>query len=130
MRVTKVLATTLLRKSTRRVKHGEKVTKEQAEKWLKEDIKKAHTTVDRLVKIKLNNNQKNALVSLVYNVGEGNFKKSKALKALNSGDIETFLKEAFDPKIGFVKAKKGGRILKGLVNRRSAEKELFLKGTK
>ena len=116
--------------STRRVKHGEKVTKEQAEKWLKEDIKKAHTTVDRLVKIKLNNNQKNALVSLVYNVGEGNFKKSKALKALNSGDIETFLKEAFDPKIGFVKAKKGGRILKGLVNRRSAEKELFLKGTK
>jgi lysozyme len=116
--------------STRRVEHGEKVTKEQAEKWLKEDIKKAHTTVDRLVKIKLNNNQKNALVSLVYNVGEGNFKKSKALKALNSGDIETFLKEAFDPKIGFVKAKKGGRILKGLVNRRSAEKKLFMKGTK
>jgi GH24 family phage-related lysozyme (muramidase) len=116
--------------STRRVKHGEKVTKEQAEKWLKEDIKKANTTVDRLVKIEINNNQRNALVSLVYNVGEGNFKKSKALKALNSGDIETFLKEAFDPKIGFVKAKKGGRILKGLVNRRSAEKELFIKGTK
>ena len=116
--------------STRRVKHGKKVTKEQAEKWLKEDIKKANTTVNRLVKIELNNNQKNALISLVYNVGEGNFKKSKALKALNSGDIETFLKEAFDPKIGFVKAKKGGRILKGLVNRRTAEKELFMKGTK
>ena len=67
---------------------------------------------------------------MVYNVGAGNFKKSKALKALNSGNIETFLKEAFDPKIGFVKNRAGGRILKGLVNRRAAEKELFLKGTK
>lgn len=116
--------------STRRVKFGEKVTKKQAEKWFKEDIKKATTAVGRLVKIELNNNQRNALISLVYTVGPGNLKKSKALKALNSGDMKTFVKEAFDPKVGFVKDKSGGTILKGLVKRRAAEKKLFLKGAK
>ena len=82
--------------------------------------------VDRLVKIKLNKDERNALVSLLYNIGDGNFAKSKALKALNKGDKKTFLKEAFDPKIGFVKS--DGKVLKGLVNRRAREKQIFTKG--
>ena len=112
--------------STGRVKKGEKITKAQAKKWFKEDIIKANKDVDRLVKIDLNKDQRNALVSLVYNVGEGAFAKSNALKALNSGNIKTFLKEAFDPKKGFVKA--DGKIVNGLVRRRAREKSIFTKG--
>ena len=115
--------------STRRVKNGEKVTKEQAEQFFQEDLAVAEKAVDRLVKVDLTPNQRSAVVSLVFNVGEGNFKKSKALKALNSGDFDTFIKEAFDSKIGFVKDKKGGKILKGLVKRREAERKLFEGGT-
>ena len=74
----------------------------------------------------LDNNQKAALVSLVYNIGQSKFLESKAYKdGLAVGNIDTFKKEAFDPEIGFVKDKKGGTILDGLVNRRNAEKELF-----
>ena len=90
-------------------------------------IREAEKAVDSLVKVDLTPNQKAAIVSLIFNVGQGNFKKSKALKALNKGDIDTFLKEAFDPKIGFVKS--GGKVLNGLVTRRQAEKQLFLGGT-
>ena len=66
-----------------------------------------------------------SLTSLIYNVGKGNWEISKAKTNLESGDIEGFLKEAFDPKIGFVKANK--KIFKGLVNRRAAERSLFIK---
>tara|TARA_R100000951_G_scaffold95483_2_gene84538 strand:- start:4102 stop:5532 length:1431 start_codon:yes stop_codon:yes gene_type:complete len=113
--------------STGRVKKGEKITKEQAEEYLQEDIAVAEKAVNSLVKVNLTPNQKAAVVSLVFNVGQGNFKKSKALKALNKGDMETFMKEAFDSKVGFVKS--GGKVLKGLVKRRKAEKELFMRGT-
>lgn len=113
--------------STGRVKKGEKITEEQAEQYLQEDIAVAEKAVDSLVKVDLTPNQRAAVVSLVFNVGQGNFKKSKALKALNSGDIETFIKEAFDSKAGFVRS--GGKVLKGLVKRRKAEQELFMRGT-
>jgi len=109
--------------STKRVKIGEKISKEQAEQWFKEDLTVAEKAVDKLVKVDLNNNQRVAIVSLIFNIGEGNFKKSKALKALNEGDFDMFIEEAFDSKKGFVKS--GNRILKGLVKRRQAEKKLF-----
>lgn len=113
--------------STGRVQKGEKITKEQADQFLKEDISEAEKAVDSLVQVDLTPNQKAAVISLVFNVGQGNFKKSKALKALNKGDMETFMKEAFDSKVGFVRS--GGKVLKGLVKRRKAEKELFMGGT-
>jgi len=74
----------------------------------------------------LDNNQKAALVSLIYNIGQSKFLESKAYKeGLAVGNIETFKEEAFDPEIGFVKDEPGGKILPGLVNRRKSEKELF-----
>ena len=77
-------------------------------------------------KLNLDNNQTAALTSLIYNIGEDKFKKSDAWnKGLRVGDIDRFKKEAFDETIGFVKDKKGGRILNGLVNRRREEQKLF-----
>ena len=63
------------------------------------------------------------MTSLIYNIGEGNWSISDAKKNLESGDITGFLKEAFDSKIGFVKANK--KIFKGLVDRRAKERDLF-----
>lgn len=76
-------------------------------------------------KFKLNANQKEALTSLIFNVGLGAWKKSKARKAILKGDTKTFLIEAFDPKIGFLTKNK--KFLKGLQKRRKDERTLFLR---
>jgi lysozyme len=107
-------------------KDGSPMTKEEADKAVIVQLIKANKAVDRLVKVDLNEHQRNALVSMLSNVKTARFAKSNALKALNNGNIKTFLKEAFDPKIGFVKA--GGKISNGLVRRRAREKQIFTKG--
>lgn len=75
--------------------------------------------------LNLNKNQIESIASLVYNIGQGRFKNSKAYENLLKGDLEGFKKEAFDSKEGFVKDKKGGKIIEGLVTRRQEEKKLF-----
>jgi GH24 family phage-related lysozyme (muramidase) len=79
--------------------------------------------LDGVVTADLNANQKAALTSLVYNVGKGSFKKSKALKALNKGDMDEFRSQAFSKNKGWVKSK--GKFLQGLYNRRMKEQALF-----
>jgi len=103
----------------------------EMELQFKERIQKDIDFVNKLTdakgkRLNLDINQKAALTSLVYNIGQTGFLNSKAYKeGLAVGDIDRFKKEAFDSKIGFVKDKKGGTILDGLVNRRQAELELF-----
>lgn len=76
--------------------------------------------INNLVKVELNQNQFDALVSFCYNLGMGNFKTSTLLKKINLGDFkgagEEFLK--WD--------KANGKPLAGLTRRRQKEKELFL----
>lgn len=62
-----------------------------------------------------------ALASFTYNLGEGNLSKSTLLKKLNAKDYKGAAAEF--PKWN----KAGGRVLAGLVKRRKAEMELFLK---
>lgn len=69
----------------------------------------------------LNENQKSALCSLIYNVGQGAFNRSKCKKAIEAGDWQTAYKE-WD----WVTA--NGRIMPGLVLRRQEEKRLFFEG--
>lgn len=103
------------------VKEGDVITKEQAEKYLKKDVISFENTVNGVVKVKLNQNQFDALVSLVFNIGSGAFKKSTLLKKLNAGDYDS----ASEQFLVWVKA--GGQTLKGLVNRREQERALFRK---
>jgi len=63
-----------------------------------------------------------AFVSLTYNIGVGAFCRSTARRRLNAGDISG----ACDAATWFNKA--GGRTIRGLINRRSAEHELCLEG--
>ena len=103
------------------VTQGTKITQEKAESLLKSDLTVHCNNVSKLVKVKLNQNQFDALVSFEYNIGYGNLSSSTLLKLLNQGDY-TGAANQFDK---WVYA--GGKVLAGLQKRRKAEKELFLK---
>ena len=70
---------------TNGVKKGDKITEEQAEDFLVNDLLYSERIVNKMVKVKLNQNQNDALVSFVFNVGSGNFINSTLLKKLNAG---------------------------------------------
>lgn len=109
---------------TKGVKEGDMITESEAQKLLIEELKEYEQAVLKLVKVELNQYQFDALVSFVYNLGESNLKKSTLLKELNKnnyiGASEQFTAWVFA----------GGKKLNGLVKRREAEKELFLKEKK
>jgi len=96
------------------------ISKEQAETIIIQDVNTSEQAVSRLVKIPLNQNQFDALVVFVYNIGIEAFEKSTLLKDLNAGNIPAALLEWGRWVYG------GGKILEGLVARREAEKALFL----
>lgn len=66
----------------------------------------------------LTDNQKEALVSLIYNIGWPAFSKSKCYKAIQKGDWATAYQE-------WDWIKGGGKVLLGLIKRRTEEKYLF-----
>lgn len=105
------------------VSEGQTLSESDALDYLKADIKPAADAVDRLVKVPLNQNQKSALNSFTYNLGQGNLGSSNLLKRLNAGeDPNTVAREEL-PKWN----KGGGKVLNGLIRRRAAEVELFTK---
>lgn len=100
---------------------NEKITKKKATEYLIDHVeKRAAAPIELRVKVDLTDNQFGALISLVYNIGSGNFSQSTLLKLLNKKDYEG----AADQFQWWRKG--GGQILPGLVRRREAEKELFL----
>ncbi|MNG43661.1 Lysozyme RrrD [compost metagenome] len=104
-----------------RVKRGDKCTEAQAEQYLRNDLIAFENTLNQLVKVPLNQNQFDALVSFTYNLGETNLRSSTLLKKLNAKDYKGAAAE-------FLKWNKaGGKVMNGLVKRRKAEMELFLK---
>lgn len=105
---------------TKGVKEGDTCTIAQAEELLKQDLKIFECEIQDLVKVKLNQNQFDALVSFIYNVGAGAFQDSTMRKFINAGHFPLAAGQ-FDR---WVYAK--GVKLNGLVKRRAAEKELFL----
>lgn len=98
------------------------ITKEQATNMMMSEIIKNERSINRLVKAFINQNQFDALISFVYNLGAGNLQASTLLRKLNNLD---FLGAADE----FPKWRKaGGRVLQGLVRRRLMERNLFLGG--
>ena len=101
----------------------QKITKVKAEELLAVDMLIAAGHVDRLVKRHLSDGQRCALVSFVFNLGGGAFKRSTLLRRLNErhdGLVPTEL-------LRWVRG--GGIVLAGLVTRRLAEAQLFWRGT-
>lgn len=102
---------------------GDTCTRQEAEEFLIEDLRHAENIVNAQ-KLDLNQHQFDALVSLVYNIGSGNFQDSTLLKMLKQDTIaRESLKEAWS-RWKYA----GGVVQKGLVRRRAAEYQLYRHG--
>lgn len=104
-----------------KVKKGDTCTLDQAKSYFAHDLKRFESSVNNLVKVPLSQNQFDALVSLVYNIGQTAFSESTLLKKLNAKDYQGAADQF--PRWN----KGGGKVLKGLVRRRADERALFLK---
>jgi len=104
---------------TKDVKVGDKITKAIADSLLAEEMHEYEGYVNNAVKVDLNQDQFDALVSWTYNLGGGNLNASTMLKVVNSGDFEGVPAQ--------IKRwnKAGGKVLEGLIRRREAEANLF-----
>ena len=103
------------------VSHGLTITKAKAESLLRSDLKIAEDAVSALVKVGLSDNQYGALVSFVFNVGVGAFRKSTLLRKLNAGDYAAVPAELMRWN------KVGTKAVEGLTNRSAGEVALWNK---
>lgn len=101
------------------VKNGRIITENEADRLFLQDVMDACKDVETLVKVRLNDNQFSALVSLVFNIGEGQFKNSTMLRKLNQSNYPAASAEFKRWK--YCK----GKVLAGLVKRRQKEEDLF-----
>lgn len=104
---------------THGVRLGQIISQKQADDLLFEDLDQFVKAVNRLVIVPLNQNQFDALVSFVFNIGIVAFASSTLLRLLNQ--------QAYNGAADQFKRwnKGGGKVLKGLVRRRQAEEDLF-----
>ena len=97
-----------------------KITQKQADLLLKYDVIPREKAVERLCTVPLSQNEFDALVSFVFNLGAGCFQRSTIRQKLNRGD------RAGAAKVLLRYNRAGGKVIKGLVNRRMAEFKLFM----
>jgi lysozyme len=108
---------------TKGVKKNMRITKEEAENLLRDDLRSFEAEVKNMVDVPLSQYQFDALVSFVFNLGAANFKSSTLLKKLNAGDYAAVPAQL----MRWNKARVGGKLqpLTGLTRRRTAEAALF-----
>lgn len=101
------------------VKPGMLISKVQAEEYLKADLIAFERYLNGLG-LALNQNQFDALVSFIYNVGTGNFSNSTLLRKVRANPQDNSIMDEF---LRWVYSK--GRVLPGLQRRRLAEMKLY-----
>ncbi len=101
------------------VQEGDVITEQQADEMLVEELYEYENYINTLVNVPLNQNQYDALVSWVYNLGSSNLQASTLLKVLNAGDYDNVPEQIMRWN------KAGGKVLEGLTRRRQAEADLF-----
>lgn len=104
---------------TKGVTEGMKITHEEGEAYLKDDLRRFETFLNK-IDVVLNQNQFDALISFIYNLGEGNFNSSTLKrKILNDPEDKSIYEE-------FMRWNKiGGKVSKGLLRRREKEAKLY-----
>jgi lysozyme len=114
--------------SCKGVRSGMKITIEEAELRLREDLRTAEADVKRYVTVPLTQGQYDALVSFVFNLGAGNFRSSTLLKKLNQG----LYNDVPEQIMRWNKARVDGKltVLNGLTRRRAAEAAIFSRDAK
>lgn len=102
------------------IKRGMTIDQGTADRLLKTGLVSYESDITKLVKVQLNQNQFDALVSFAYNLGSRSLSTSTLLKKLNAGDYLGAADEF--PRWN----KAGGQVLAGLTRRRMAERALFM----
>ena len=103
-------------------REGMVITEKEAEKLLKQDLKTAEDEINKHL-LPLKQHQFDSLVSFVFNVGIGAFRRSTLLKRLKMDVKHPDIVNQFNRWVYG-----GGKILKGLVKRRKEEANLYLNG--
>lgn len=93
------------------------ITRPQGKKIFANDLVKAESAVRDSVKVPLKSYQRDALISMAFNIGAGNFKKSDLVRYINAGTDSKI-------KTGFMNWSSGG----DLKDRRTDEFNLYSKG--
>jgi lysozyme len=101
------------------VYHGMTITAAQADQILASDLAAVELDVNHFVKVPINQNQYDALVSFDFNTGA--LGRSNVLRSVNSNRFTEV------PADLMMWVRGGGRVMQGLVNRRRAESILFMK---
>lgn len=103
------------------VKEGDTLPNEWfAEELLTLDLVQREAAVNESVKVPINQNQFDALISLCYNIGISAFRKSTLIKKLNKKDYQGAADQFL------LWNKQSGKVLNGLVRRRKEERDIFL----
>ncbi|MCL2629531.1 MAG: lysozyme [Alphaproteobacteria bacterium] len=102
----------------------EPLAKAAASALLKKDVRIAEDAIKRNVIVPLNQNQFDALVSLIFNIGATAFRNSTALRYVNNPDFKSGTYPTME-QAWKAWNRGGGRILPGLVARRSDEWNLY-----
>ena len=95
------------------------ITQEEADQMLQDEMPEYEGYINDKVTVALNQDQFDAMVCWVYNLGSGNLASSTLLKVLNEGDYEAV------PEQMKRWNKAGGKVLNGLIKRRDSEAKLF-----
>ncbi|HDS1237615.1 TPA: lysozyme [Pluralibacter gergoviae] len=102
------------------VRPGMKIDQSTADRLLRTGLVSYDQAVNKMLRVKVTQNQYDALVSLAYNIGTRALSTSTLMKKLNAGDYSGAADE-------FLRwNKSGGKVMPGLTNRRKAEREVFL----
>lgn len=105
---------------TKTARKGMIITIEEAEKLFCDDLNPCENAINKLVTVPINQNQFDALVSFVFNVGVGAFRNSTLLRLLNQGNYNAAA-------LQFKRWNKAnGVVLAGLSRRRKYEEDLFV----
>ena len=101
------------------VKPGMVISEAQAEEYLKADLIAFEKYLNSLG-LAINQNQFDALISFIYNVGTGNFSRSTLLRKVRANPQGNSIMDEF---LKWVYSK--GHVLPGLQRRRLAEMKLY-----
>lgn len=99
-----------------------RITEKEATEFLYKKVFADYVIIKPWIRVKMHPYMWDAILSFVYNVGTGKFRASTLRRKINSAMF-------YDAANEFMKwVYAGGKVLKGLVRRRTEEKELFLEG--
>lgn len=102
----------------------EPISRERAEECFRGELHQNEQAFDRYTTIKVHPLMRDAIVSFIYNCGEGAYRGSNLRRVINSGNFNRVPHELAKWRMG------GGRILLGLQRRRSTEAALFMEGVR